>query len=156
MTRAGGSRRSSRRQRHEPNLKGLDTTTGVQAQAKGADSVALALAKGIALAIVAGYQPTACVLHPDDWTDAIGPLITAGGTLGDILGVPVVKSAAVASGTAYVGDWRQLVVWLRSAEVFVSDSHSDYFTRNLVAVMGEIRAAVGVLAPAAFVRVTGI
>ena len=56
----------------------------------------------------------------------------------------------MAEGTGYVGDWRQLVVWLRSTEVFVSIAHRDYFTRNLVAVLGEIRAAVGVLAPAAF------
>lgn len=139
-----------------PNLKGLDSTTGVQTQAKGADSVPLALAKGIALCIVAGFTPTAVVLHPDDWTDAIGPLITAGGTLSGILEVPVVKTASVAAGTGYVGAWNQLVVWLRDSAVYVSISHSDYLIHNLAAVMGEIRCAVGVLAPAAFARVTGI
>ena len=64
-----------------PGLRGLDATTGVQVQAKGADSVALALAKGLALVVAAGFTPTAVALHPNDWTDAIGPLITAGGTL---------------------------------------------------------------------------
>ena len=128
----------------------------MQTQAKGADSVPLALAKGIAKAVVAGYEPTGVVLHPDDWTDALAVTIPAGGVLSQQLEVPVVKTAAVAAGTGYVGDWSQLVVWLRSADVFVSDSHSDFFVKNLVAVLAEIRAAVGVLAPAAFVRVTGI
>ena len=139
-----------------PNLRGLDNTTGVQVQAKGADSVALALAKGLALVVAAGYTPTAVALHPNDWTDAIGPLITAGGTLCGVLDVPVIKSASVPEGTGYVGAWGQLAVWLRSTDVFVSQTHSDYLTRNLVAILAELRAAVGVLAPAAFVRVTGI
>jgi hypothetical protein len=140
-----------------PNLLGLDNVSGVLSQAKSSDSVPLALAKGIAKVINAGWTPTAVVLNPDDWTDAIGPLLTAGwSSLGDILEVPVVKSAGVAAGTGYVGAWNQLAVWLRSTSVYVSDAHSDWFTKNLIAVMGEIRAAVGVLAPAAFCRVTGI
>jgi HK97 family phage major capsid protein len=140
-----------------PNLKGLDSTTGVQTQAKGADSVPLALAKGLALVLNAGFVPTAAVLHPDDWVDGMSVILTNGGSsLGDVLEVPVVKTASVAAGTGYVGAWNQLVIWLRSTDVFVSIAHSDYFTHNLVAVLAEIRAAVGVLAPAAFCRVTGI
>lgn len=140
-----------------PNLRGLDNTTGVQSQAKGADSVPLALAKGLALVMNAGFAPTACVLNPDDWVDGVSVILTNGGSsLGAVLEVPVVKSASVAAGIGYVGDWQQLVIWLRSTEVFVSIAHSDYFTRNLVAVLGEIRAAIGVLAPAAFARVTGL
>jgi HK97 family phage major capsid protein len=134
-----------------PNLKGLDSTTGVLTQAKGADSVPLALAKGIAQVIAAGYAPTAVALHPDDWVDGVSVLLTAGGSsLGDVLEVPIVKTASVAAGTGYVGAWNQLVVWLRSTDVFVSASHSDFFVKNLVVVLAEIRAAVGVLAPAAF------
>ena len=128
----------------------------MQVQAKGADSVPIALAKGIALCIVAGYQPTAVVLHPDDWTDALAITIPAGGALRDQLEVPIVKTAAVAAGTGYVGAWDQLVVWLSDTAVYVSVSHSDYLIHNLAAIMGEIRCAVGVLAPAAFARVTGI
>ena len=139
-----------------PNLRGLDSTTGVLTQAKGADSVVLALAKGIAQVIAAGYTPTAVALHPDDWVDAIGPLITAGGSLGETLEVPVVKTASVAAGTGYVGAWNQLVVWTSSTDVFVSRTHSDYLTRNHAAVLAEIRAAAGVLAAQAFCRVTGI
>jgi hypothetical protein len=83
-------------------------------------------------------------------------LANGGSSLGDLLEVPVVKTASVAAGTGYVGDWNQLVVWTRSTDIFVSRTHSDFLARNLAAVLAEIRAAVGVLAPTAFCRVTGI
>jgi len=35
----------------------------------------------------------------------------------------------------------------------VSDSHSDFFVRNLVAILGELRAAFAVIRPSAFVEV---
>jgi hypothetical protein len=52
-------------------------------------------------------------------------------------------TASVASGTGYVGAWSQMVVWLRSTDVFVSRTHSDYLARNLAAVLSELRAASG-------------
>ena len=36
----------------------------------------------------------------------------------------------------------------------VSDSHADFFTRNLVAVLAEMRAGFAVFRPSAFVKVT--
>ena len=66
------------------------------------------------------------------------------------------KTASVAAGTGYVGAWNQMVVWTASTDVYVSRSHSTYLTSNLAAVLAEIRAAAGVLAPAAFCRCTGI
>ena len=74
-------------------------------------------------------------------------LANGGSSLGDLLEVPVVKTASVAAGTGYVGAWNQLVVWTRSTDVFISRTHSDYLTLNLAAVLAEIRLAVGVLAP---------
>ena len=140
-----------------PNLRGLDNTTGVLSQAKGADSVPLALAKGIAQVVAAGYTPTAVALHPDDWVDGVTVILANGGSsLSDLLEVPVVKTASVAAGTGYVGAWNQLVVWTNSTDVYVSRSHQDFWVRNLAAVLAEIRAAAGVLAPSAFCRVTGI
>ena len=83
-------------------------------------------------------------------------LANGGSSLGDLLEVPVVKTASVAAGTGYVGAWSQIVVWTNSTDVYVSRSHSDYLTRNLAAVLAELRVAAGVLAPAAFCRITGI
>ena len=64
-----------------PNLRGIDNTTGVLTQPKGADSVPLALAKGIAQVVAAGYTPTGVALHPDDWTDAATVILANGGSL---------------------------------------------------------------------------
>jgi HK97 family phage major capsid protein len=46
----------------------------------------------------------------------------------------------------------QAVLWDREqAAVQVSDSHADFFVRNLVAILAEMRAAFGVIRPKAFV-----
>jgi hypothetical protein len=37
--------------------------------------------------------------------------------------------------------------------ISVSDSHADFFIRNLVAVLAEARAAFGVLKPKSFVEI---
>jgi hypothetical protein len=38
----------------------------------------------------------------------------------------------------------------------VSDSHSDYFIKNLLAILAEIRAALVVFRASAFCEVTGL
>ena len=86
----------------------------------------------------------------------VTPFITAGGSLGETLTVPVVPSAGVPEGTALVGDFQQAAVWTRSLVVYFSASHSDYLIRNLVACLCEGRFAVGVFAPAAFAKITGV
>lgn len=66
--------------------------------------------------------------------------------------LPVVESEAIPEGTGVVGDWRQAVLWDREqAGITVSDSHADFFVRNLVAILAELRAAFGVFRPQAFV-----
>jgi hypothetical protein len=61
------------------------------------------------------------------------------------------SSAAFTQGLPVVGDWTQMVLWLREGtQVLASDSHNDFFVRNLVAILAEFRAALGCLAPVAF------
>lgn len=72
-------------------------------------------------------------------------------------GYPVVESEAIAAGTALIGDFSKAVLWDREeASVTMSDSHADFFTRNLVAVLAEERVAFGVTRPNAFCTVTGL
>jgi hypothetical protein len=40
--------------------------------------------------------------------------------------------------------------------VLATDSHSDFFVKNLVALLAEMRAALGVLLPQAFCKVTSV
>lgn len=67
-------------------------------------------------------------------------------------GVPIVESEAIPAGQAVVADWTKAVLWDRQqATISVSDSHADFFTRNLVAILGEERVAFAVTRPSAFV-----
>jgi len=46
------------------------------------------------------------------------------------------------------------VLWDRErATVSVSDSHEDFFIRNMVAILAEMRAAFGLIRPSAFIVV---
>lgn len=109
-------------------------------------------------------SPTAWVMHPNDWEDIDllqdsygryhrgGPFASGPNTL---WGVPVVESFNATEGTPILGNWNKAVIWDREqTTISVSDSHSDFFIRNMVAVLGELRAAFGVLKPAAFVEVS--
>lgn len=62
---------------------------------------------------------------------------------------PVVEVPGLDDTNVLVGDFSTAVLWDREeASVTVSDSHADFFVRNLVAILGEARAAFGVLDPA--------
>ncbi len=48
-----------------------------------------------------------------------------------------------------------VTVWMRSLQIYVSESHSTYFVNNLAAILAELRAALAVTAPAGVGKVTG-
>ena len=67
-------------------------------------------------------------------------------------GLPRVECEAVPAGTGIVGNFRMAVLWDREASsIMASDSHADFFIRNLVAILAEMRAAFGIIRPSAFV-----
>lgn len=68
-----------------------------------------------------------------------------------IWGLRVVESDAVAEGTAIVGDFRKAMLWDREqTTVRATQGYEDFFMKNLVAILAEMRAAFGVLRPKAF------
>lgn len=108
-------------------------------------------------------MPTGYLFAPADWEtidllqDNEGRYFFGGpSVIGQprLWGLPVAESEAVTAGEGFVGDFRQCVLWMREeANILVSDSHSDFFIRNLLAILGEERAAFGVLRPAAIVEI---
>ena len=60
------------------------------------------------------------------------------------------------SGTAYVGDLDAAVQLFQrgSATVFMTDSHADYFVKNIILILAELRALIVVSEPGAIVEVT--
>lgn len=144
-------------------LTGLANTAGVLAQAWNVNLLTTTR-QAITTLLVTGRQtPTAWLIHPQDWetVDLLqdaqnryywqGPRGTGPAQL---WGVPVVQCQSLTQGTGYLGNWRKMVLWDREeATITVSDSHEDFFIRNMVAILCELRAALGVIRPSAFVEV---
>lgn len=154
------------------NITGIQNTSNILSQAKSTDSVADAIHKGITQLRLGYVEPNGIGLHPNDWQvlrlarDDAGSVAGTGSYLygppsqavePTVWGLPVAVTPAFADNTGIVGDFTQAVLWLREgAQILASDSHSDFFIKNLVVVLAELRAAFGVLVPSAFCKVTGI
>lgn len=148
------------------NIRGIINTSGILTQAKGADSVADAVHKGMTQIRLGFVEPNGIGMHPNDWEVVrlskdgqgqylLGPPGMAGAQ--QLWGKPVAVTAAVPDDTSLIGDWRYATLWLReAAQLLASDSHDDFFVKNLVVLLAEIPAAFGVQLPAAFCKVTSV
>lgn len=138
------------------HFTGVLNTTGTQAQAFDTD-VFVTVRKAMTKVRSIGGMVTGVLISPQD--DEVvdlardgqnrffgaGPFAFGPSTL---WGVPRVVCYSLPAGTAIVGDLRTMVLWDREqASVSVSDSHADFFVRNLLAILAEMRAAFGVLQP---------
>ena len=151
------------------NFTGIMSSSPLTVGSAGTDLDAIVAAIA-AIRTTGRRRPTGLVIHPNDWYSA-GFLLakdTAGNYLvGDprasidqlnqLWGLNVVVTEAQTENTALVGDFRQAVLWEREGvDVLVSDQHADFFTRNLLAILAEMRAAFGVLDDDAFCTVTAV
>jgi HK97 family phage major capsid protein len=73
-------------------------------------------------------------------------------------GLPIVRSTLIGQGTALVGAYRQAAtLWVREGiAISATDSHSDWFIRNVTAIKADMRVAFAVTRPTAFCTVTGL
>lgn len=113
-------------------------------------------------------MPDGIVLNPLNWQTIQLMKDTSGAYMGGgpfnaapvprLWGLPVVPTPVIASGTGLVGAFRQAAQIFRKGGIRVeaSNSHDDYFVRNLVAIRAEERLALAVYRPAAFGKVTGL
>lgn len=151
-----------------PNLTGILNTTGIQSQAKGTDPIPDAVYKAIVLGRVTGRsQPNAVVFNPFDW-QKVRLLRTSDGLYiwGNpseagperIWGLNVAQGDVLTQGSALVGDFANFseLATRRGIDVQVSNSHGTYFTEGKQAVRADMRVALVVYRPAAFVEVTGL
>ncbi len=145
------------------NFTGLLNTAGVLAQAWDTDMLTTTRKAITSLLVTGRTIPTAWVMHPADWEtidllqDEDGRYYYGGPIRQGVRthwGYPVVQNVQMAEGSALLGDWRKAVVWDRErANIQVSDSHADFFIRNMVAILAEMRAAFGVIRPSGFILV---
>jgi HK97 family phage major capsid protein len=141
---------------------GLDNTPGLTQQAFDTSLLVTTRKARTKVKYTGRATPTAYILNPIDWETLDltvdnearyyfgGPMVLGTPRL---WGLPVVECEPVRQGTGYVGDMKQAVLWDReSATMHITDSNRDWFERNILAILFELRAAFGVLRPAAIVR----
>jgi HK97 family phage major capsid protein len=155
-----------------PNLRGLLATSGVQTLSlTGVTQAPFINIDGLRDAIrlvrtgAAFAEPNGVVMNPVDAAKLDEAKDTQARYLGQgpfspiqdtIWRLPRIESLAITAGTALVGAFRQgATVFEREGVVILTaDQHSDFFIRNLVAVLAEERLGLAVFFPAAFVLVT--
>jgi HK97 family phage major capsid protein len=155
------------------NFTGILNTSGTQSQPAVADPAGKPAGFGKLLSLrraktkvrLAGRAvANAYVLNPldvqdlDEISDNDGRFYGTGpfgpGGTQTLWGLPVIECEGIPQGTGVVGDWRKAILWDREqASITVTDSHADFFVRNLVAILAELRAAFGIVQPNAFVEV---
>jgi len=120
-------------------------------------------------------EPDAIVMHPSDWYDIVtsvtevdtsgskNPLfVVAGGFGADaaprIWGLKVVPSTVIAAGTVLVGKFSggdaAQVIMREGVDLAVSDSHSDFFAKNQLAIRLTMRLGFAIYRPTAFCTIT--
>lgn len=144
------------------NFTGILNYSGTTAQAYST-SIIETLRKAItACKVTAKSRPTAMLLHPNDWEDIDlsvdneqryymgGPSVMGNPRL---WGLPVVESLySSLEGNGIVANWREGLLFDReSTSIYVTDSHSDFFIKNILVLLAEARFGFGLKKPSAFV-----
>ncbi len=148
------------------NFDGVGHVSGVQAQAWDTDLLTTLRKAKTKVRTTGRSVPNGYVMNPADvesldlLTDNENRYYFGGPSGSGLPGtaplwnLPVVESEAVPAGTGYVGDWTKAILWDRQqSTITTTDSHADFFVRNLVAILAEMRAAFGVIQPTAFVEI---
>lgn len=157
-----------------PNLRGILQTSGIQnldqtyftgaavADAGTNNENLNRIRRAIRVIQVTGQaQPTFIVMNPvdaeklDTASTATEKAYLLGGPLAPlprrVWGLPIVESDNMAAGGALVGDGTMAAVVDRNqARIYTTDSHADFFVRNLFVVLAEERVALPIFRPAAF------
>lgn len=157
------------------NVLGILATPGIQTQARGADTSIDAIRKAIGkIDTNTDFIASGVVLNPANW-QAIELLKDGNGNylcghvfvmseMGVLLrapsiwGLPVALSKSITAGTALVGAFRVAAQIFRrqGLTIQISNSDSTDFQFNLQKIRAELRLALAVYAPPAFVQVTGL
>ncbi len=160
------------------SLRGILNVPGVLTLNRGTDTHLDAIRKGItdiqtsmgSGTNVSGFDPTGIVLHPDDAETLDlqkdgnnryllipegGPPVESGVTSGRrIWALAPVVTPAMMAGTALLGafDIGSTLLIYEGLQTRVTDSHSDFFRRNLLAFLVEYQAMHPIYFPKAYLK----
>lgn len=148
------------------NMTGILSTSGIITQAWSTDLLTTLRKAATALELV-GEVPTAWAIHPSDveTLDLLqdnearhyfaGPSQQLAQT-SPVWSLPIVKSTAVAAGTALLADWNYVRLVVREDTRLDIDRSGDLFTNNQFKARLEGRFGVAVRRPTAFCKVTTV
>jgi hypothetical protein len=151
-----------------PNLEGTENVSGIQVQAKGADTEEDAIFKAMTLVREDGFaEPSVVFIRPAKFQNirlrktADGQYIWGHPSMPGpftIWGVTMVQTTAVTSTKAVLGDYVNFsaLYTKRGITLAVSDSHAFYFTRGMMAIRADMRVAMVHFRPKAMAEVTGL
>jgi HK97 family phage major capsid protein len=151
-----------------PQILGLDNVPGIQTQSAVTGDLPATVGQAIGKVENVDGSANGVVANPLDYWVAVtkryanqfdngfstGAPATAETNI--TWGLPAVRTRGVASGTGYVADWAMGATLFDRQEttIKVTDSHSDYFTRNLLVIVAEKRVGVAWHRPNLFVKCT--
>ncbi len=151
------------------DLSGIMTNSGIQtykwSDGEVGDTKIDAIRRALTLAELSEYPANGLIVHPVDWESIelakdsqnryLWITVTEGG-IKRIFALPVVVTTAIEEGEALLGSFNLgATLWDRQeAQIRISEHHKDFFTKNLVAILGEERLALTVFRPKAFVAIT--
>lgn len=151
------------------NLTGVRETSGIQtlAWSDGAlgDTRIDAIRRGITKSLLAYYEPTGMVVHPNDMEDLeltkdeygrhLMAMSVSVGAEARLWRLPMVATPAITEGYVLLGSFGIGATLYDRMEgnIRVAEQHSDFFIRNAVAILAEERIALAVKRPESFVEV---
>lgn len=147
------------------DFEGIYTNSSISDQPLGTDSRADAVHKAITQVLLEKLMPDAIGYYPSDWEvqrlekDATGGYLFGPPNISgpkQAWGYPAVVGFAFVDGEPLVGAFRRgAKLWIREGvSVSASDSHEEYFTKRMVALLANMRAAFAVQRPAAFCTIS--
>lgn len=149
---------------HFTGLIGLTGKTPTIAAGTGVGEAAAAIAAQRAqIYQLSRLRPDAVVMNPLTWAGLSSQMSTAGGYLAgpntfgagvppQVWGLRVVETPEVPDGTAILGAFRQggQLFTKGGVSVQATNSHDDFFIKNITAIRAEMRAALAIYRPLAF------
>jgi HK97 family phage major capsid protein len=168
------------------DLTGLLNASGLQTQAKGADTAVDAIFKAKTLVenvpnatqanAGGGYNPDHIIVNPVDWQNIRllkdansqyyggGPFTGAYGNgagysnVEMLWGLPCVRTTAIAAGTALVGAFGECAQWFQRQGLVIemTNSNGTNFINRIVTIRAAERLALTIDQPNGFAQITGL
>ena len=147
----------------EGHINGLVTQAADYTRGASQDTILDTVLKAFLQVSLAEYEASAIILNPIDWTgmqllkDSQGRYLFSdpqSQAMPTVWGRSVVATQSMAAGNFLAGAFSLCAqIWDREdATVRVSESHDNFFVRNMVAVLAEERIALTVYRPSSLVQ----